>query len=127
MAGYTYQELMQMQNDAIKRVEEMQKKARTTAGLDNSSQETKKSPEMGDKRDEPRHVPMPEGYLKKQEQPQRDNPPKHTQPKTSFNLKLGNGDIEIDSDKALLLSLILLLAEEQADELMLTALVYMLG
>ena len=127
MAGYTYQELMQMQNDAIKRVEEMQKKARTTAGLDNSSQETKKSPEKGDKRDEPRHVPMPEGYLKKQEQSQRDNPPKHTQPKTSFNLKLGNGDIEIDSDKALLLSLILLLAEEQADELLLTALVYMLG
>lgn len=127
MADYTYQELMQMQSDAIKRVEEMQKRARTTAGLDNSDSEIKKSPEKGDKKDEPRHVPMPEGYLRKQEQSKNDAPKNQPQPKSLFNLKLGNGDIEIDSDKALLLSLILLLAEEQADELLLTALVYMLG
>lgn len=127
MADYTYQELMQMQSDAIKRVEEMQKRARTTAGLDNSSQEMKKSPEKGDKKDEPRHVPMPEGYLRKQGQPKNNTPENEPQQKALFNLKLGNGDIEIDSDKALLLSLILLLAEEQADELLLTALVYMLG
>ncbi len=127
MADYTYQELMQMQSDAIKRVEEMQRRARTTAGLDNGKQEIKKSPEQEDKREEPRHIPMPEGYLKKQEQPRNDTPKNQPQQKSSFNLKLGNGDIEIDSDKALLLSLILLLAEEQADELLLTALVYMLG
>ena len=127
MADYTYQELMQMQSDAIKRVEEMQKRARTTAGLDNSDSEIKKSPERGDKKDEPRHVPMPEGYLRKQEQPKNVVPENQPQPKSLFNLKLGNSEIEIDSDKALLLSLILLLAEEQADELLLTALVYMLG
>ncbi len=127
MADYTYQELMQMQSDAIKRVEEMQKRARTTAGLDNDSPEMKKSPEKGDKKDEPRHVPMPEGYLRKQEQSKNDTPKNEPQQKSLFNLKLGSGDIEIDSDKALLLSLILLLAEEQADELLLTALVYMLG
>ncbi len=128
MANYTYQELMQMQNDAIKRVEEMQKRARSTAGLEDNSVETKKSPEKGDRKEEPRHIPMPEGYLKKQEQPKNNDAPKREpQQKSSFSLKLGNGDIEIDSDKALLLSLILLLAEEQADELLLTALVYMLG
>lgn len=127
MADYTYQELMQMQSDAIKRVEEMQKRARSTAGLDDNFGETKKSPEKGDKKDEPRHVPMPEGYLKKQGQIKSDTQKNEPNQKSSFNLKLGNGDIEIDFDKALLLSLILLLAEEQADELLLTALVYMLG
>ena len=88
---------------------------------------TKKSPEKGDKKDEPRHVPMPEGYLKKQGQIKSDTQKNEPKQKSSFNLKLGNGDIEIDFDKALLLSLILLFAEEQADELLLTALVYMLG
>lgn len=128
MASYTYQELMQMQSDAIKRVEEMQKRARSTAGLDEDSREMKKSPEKGDRKEEPRHIPMPEGYLKKQEQPKnKDDVKGKSQQNTSFKLRLGNGDIEIDSDKALLLSLILLLAEEQADELLLTALVYMLG
>ncbi len=119
MANYTYQDLMQMQSDAIKRVEEMQKKARVTAGLD--AEENKKAPINGGEAEKPRHIPMPEGYLK-------GGQPKSTENKNqSFNITLGNGDIEIDSDKALLLSLILLLAEEQADELLLTALVYMLG
>ena len=36
------------------------------------------------------------------------------------------GDVNIDSDKALLLSLILLLSEEKADELLIMALIYML-
>ena len=36
------------------------------------------------------------------------------------------GDLNIDSDKALLLSLILLLSEEKADELLIMALIYML-
>ena len=34
MPDYTYQELMKMQNDAIKRVEDMQRRARQSAGLD---------------------------------------------------------------------------------------------
>lgn len=118
MSDYTYHELMQMQNDAIKRVEEMQKKARVTAGLDEKTVSPK-----SDERDKPRHIPMPEGFLK---QPQ--NAPQHEElPVKPLTLRLGNSDIEIDSDKALLLSLILLLAEEQADEMLLAALVYMLG
>lgn len=126
MADYSYNELMQMQNDAIRRVEEMQKRARTTAGLE-SPPEIKKSPVEGDKREAPRHIPMPEGYLKPQEKPKNMKDRGSTQPVPSLRLSLGNSDIEIDSDKALILALILLLAEEQADELLLTALVYMLG
>lgn len=119
MASYTYQDLMQMQSDAIKRVEEMQKKARVTAGLD--AEENKSSPLKGRENEKPKHIPMPEGYLKSDKQKTTENK------KQAFNITLGNGDVEIDSDKALILSLILLLAEEQADELLLTALVYMLG
>ena len=33
MADYTYSEIMRMQNDAIKRVEDMQRRARETAGF----------------------------------------------------------------------------------------------
>lgn len=118
MADYTYQELMRMQNDAIKRVEDMQKRARTTAGLDEAR--TKSHPK--ERADRPRHIPMPEGFLNNTEK----KPEKSADP-PAFKLGLGNGDVEIDSDKALLLSLILLLSEEGADELLLAALVYMLG
>ncbi len=118
MADYTYHELMQMQDDAIKRVEDMQKRARTTAGLEET--QTKSPPK--ESADRPRHIPMPGGFLNnsgKKTEKDDNSPP--------FRLGLGNGDVEIDSDKALLLSLILLLSEEGADELLLAALVYMLG
>ncbi|MBO5895828.1 MAG: hypothetical protein J6Q83_00890 [Clostridia bacterium] len=127
MADYTYQELMQMQTDAIKRVEAMQKRARSTAGLDTASPETKKSPEKGDVKDVPKHVPMPEGYLKGNTHNEGPRSVSKGDRAQAFNLRLGGNDIEIDSDKALLLSLIILLAEEGADELLLAALVYMLG
>ena len=124
MADYTYQELMQMQADAIKRVEAMQKRARSTAGLEDVPEKKKSSPEKGEAKDSPRHIPMPEGYLRGKEQSRSVS--KEEKP-SSFSIRLGNSDIEIDSDKALLLSLIILLAEEGADELLLAALVYMLG
>ena len=37
------------------------------------------------------------------------------------------GDVKIDEDKALLLSLVLLLSEEKADETLILALLYMLS
>ena len=57
MSDYTYSEIMKMQNDAIKRVEEMQKKARQTAGLE------KENPPPPEKipTEPPRRVPMPTG------------------------------------------------------------------
>ena len=44
MADYTYQELMRMQNDAIKRVEDMQRRARKTAGFSEENENEKISP-----------------------------------------------------------------------------------
>lgn len=117
MADYTYNELMKMQNDAIKRVEDMQKKARCTAGLDSSEKKAETPVEK------PKHIPMPQNYLKTNKeaapQPESGNG-------LNDNIKNIIKDINVDSDTALLLSLLLLLTEENADETLIMALLYIL-
>ena len=139
-----------MQNDAIRRAEDMQRRARQSAGLERERGENQ--PNTTAKKEEPRRVPMPNDYLenlknygsnssknesepreeeeKKKEQKQEQEHKNNNQPKfqNSFEDKMKSifGDLNIDSDKALLLSLILLLSEEKADELLIMALIYML-
>ncbi len=121
MADYSYQELMHMQNDAIRRAEDMRRRARTTAGLDTPS-EPPAPPQ------EPKRIPMPGGYLQQQnEVPQQEQAPPTEKSPLSEELKNGLGEINMDSDKALLLSLIMLLSQEGADELLLMALIYILA
>lgn len=152
MADYSYQDLMKMQNDAIRRAEDMQRRARQSAGLERGKQENQQN--ITTKKEEPRRVPMPNDYLenlkhygsnssknenehrekeesKKENKKEYKNEQKNSnQPKfqNSFEDKIKSvfGDLNIDSDKALLLSLILLLSEEKADELLIMALIYML-
>lgn len=121
MADYTYQELMKMQNDAIRRAADMQQRAQKTAGLDKPKAEKEKTPV-----NQPKHIPMPGGYLETGEK-EKKAPPKHpAEDSFSEKIKNGFGDVDIDSDKALLLSLIMLLSQEHADELLIMALIYML-
>ncbi len=125
MAEYTYQELMRMQNDAIRRAEDMQMRARKTAGLGEEKQEKVFVPSQ-----EPKRIKMPEGYLgnnqkRDSNQETKQNPP-DSHNDAFEKLKSSFADIAIDSDKALLLSLIMLLSEEKADELLIMALIYML-
>ena len=148
MAEYSYQDLMKMQNDAIRRAEDMQRRARQSAGLEGERGENQ--PNTTAKKEEPRRVPMPNDYLdnlknygsnssKNESEPREEGENKsqqkqerksNNQPKfqNSFEDKMKSvfGDLNIDSDKALLLSLILLLSEEKADELLIMALIYML-
>ena len=148
MADYSYQDLMKMQNDAIRRAEDMQRRARQSAGLERERQENQQNTTA--KKEEPRRVPMPNDYLenlknygsnssKNESEPREKEEAKkeykneqrsNNQPKfqNSFEDKMKSifGDLNIDSDKALLLSLILLLSEEKADELLIMALIYML-
>ena len=149
MADYSYQDLMKMQNDAIRRAEDMQRRARQSAGLEGEKQE--KQPKPTAKKEEPRRVPMPNDYLEnlknygsnssnknenesrveeenKREQKQEYKNTNQPKLQNSVEDKIKNifGDLNIDSDKALLLSLILLLSEEKADELLVMALIYML-
>lgn len=148
MADYSYQDLMKMQNDAIRRAEDMQRRARQSAGLERGKGENQQNQTA--KKEEPRRVPMPNDYLenlknygsnssKNESEPREKEENKreqkyqnqsNNQPKlqNSFEDKMKSvfGDLNIDSDKALLLSLILLLSEEKADELLIMALIYML-
>ncbi len=128
MADYTYKELMKMQNDAIRRVEDMQKRARQTAGLNENKNETSIA-----SADKVKRIPQPSGYLDAsrgdtEAKGQRTLPVGSLQATGSFDdrLKKMVGELNIDSDKALLLSLIMLLSEENADELLIMALIYML-
>lgn len=135
---------MKMQNDAIKRVEEMQKKARKTVGLEKTPQPTETT-ENNIQPQEPKRVPMPNDYLEKLKayatnssyvgaEETETNTEGHDErvdnkrKSNAFPLKLGNtfDDLNIDEDKALLLALIMLLSEEKGDELLIMALIYML-
>ena len=135
MADYTYAEIMKMQNDAIKRVEDMQKKARKTVGLEKESSEKQQGNIPVQK---PERVPMPNDYLEKlkdyatnssrtEEHKEQNNrtPEKNFTKQTEGNNGVF-GDFNMDEDKALLLSLIMLLSEEKGDELLIMALIYML-
>ena len=149
MADYSYQDLMKMQNDAIRRAEDMQRRARQSAGLEREKQVNQQN--QTTKKEEPRRVPMPNDYLenlknygsnsskneneykeetKKENKNEYKNEQNNNCPnfQNSFEDKIKSvfGDLNIDSDKALLLSLILLLSEEKADELLIMALIYML-
>lgn len=134
MSDYTYSEIMKMQNDAIKRVEDMQKKARKTAGLEKEKEEKAQSNVPVQK---PERVPMPNDYLEKlkdyatnSSHTQKENEVSNQPPKSFVPQNAGNsgflGDFNMDEDKALLLSLIMLLSEEKGDELLIMALIYML-
>lgn len=141
MAEYTYSEIMKMQNDAIKRVEDMQKRARKTVGIDDETDRENEREHHSVTPDEPRRVPMPKDYLEnlkkfaansshkeddeKKEQ-RTEAAEKKKKPKEAFYGESPFGELNIDEDKALILALILLLSEEGADELLIMALIYML-
>lgn len=164
MADYTYHELMRMQNDAIKRVEDMQRRARKTAGISDvkENQNAQKHSQnqqnnlYGMQKEQPKRVQMPDDYLRDlkeyaksvaekkddesvvgnvdlQEESKKQNvfngPDAKTPSakKSTDGIKGFLGDIKIDEDKALLLSLVLLLSEEKADETLILALLYMLS
>lgn len=149
MADYSYTELMKMQNDAIKRVEDMQKRARRSAGLGEENNKSvvpvNQTPAQPIPKEPPRRVPMPNDYLenlkkfaseslggendtngKIETPPPLPNLPNNNSNGLSDSLKNILSGINIDSDKALLLSLIMLLSEENADETLVLALIYMM-
>lgn len=149
MADYSYTELMKMQNDAIRRVEDMQKRARRSAGLGEENNKNvvpvSQTSTQPIPKEPPRRVPMPNDYLENLKKfasdslgGENDTNPKSETPLPLQNIPNNNSNglsdslknilngINIDSDKALLLSLIMLLSEENADEMLVLALIYMM-
>ncbi len=126
MADYTYKELMKMQNDAIRRVEDMKNRAQRQAGLTGDKQVQQEVPV-----DKPKRIAMPNDYLKRDTTQTKEEEvfsPLPLKSNNSFFDTISNNfnDINIDPDRALLLSLILLLTEEKADQALIMALIYML-
>lgn len=155
MAEYSYNEIMKMQNDAIRRVNEMQKRAK--AVINEEFEEEKEAFQevavQQSKNDNIKRVKMPNDYLdelkgfastssyfendnnanekKKQSTEKEINEIKNVQHSNKNQIqndffKNILGDFALDSDKALILSLILLLTEEKADEMLILALLYIL-
>lgn len=132
MSDYTYAEIMKMQNEAVRRVEEMQKRAQAAVGNEKSEENKEKAP----KKTEPKRVPMPPGWLdslkeyadKEKSGNTAREPLKIGGAFDGFSQKLGRaiGSLNIDSDAALILSLVLLLSEEGCDEALLLSLLYIL-
>lgn len=131
MSEYTYSEIMKMQNDAIKRVEEMQKRAQAVVGNEQPQKDINRDSEQ------PKRVPMPDSYLdglknfaanssytpKNNTAVKRENAP-HINNGNGINSLLNN--INFDSDTALVLSLVMLLSEEPDNEALVLALLYIL-
>lgn len=129
MAQYSYADIMKMQNDAARRVEEMQKRARSVSGLDEAPAEKPRESGAVTVKAQPTRVPMPDDYLQKLKDYAGGSAPRgeNTEPVKTDNRQGMLHLPEIDDDKALILSLVLLLAEENADETLLLALLYMLA
>jgi len=149
MAEYSYNEIMKMQNDAIRRVNEMQQKAKSVVrDVNEKATEENAPPVEYNTSNNLKRVKMPNDYLKELKNfassshfesseakfvneeikpPVSEKVIKH-QPKNENDfLRNIFGDFDLDSDKALILSLILLLTEEKADEMLILSLLYILS
>ncbi len=156
MADYSYNEIMKMQNDAIRRVNEMQKKAKIVISKEDVVEDTfTENDDFGGisekKADAVKRIKMPNDYLnelkgfastssyfedsvkKEKIKNQEINLSKKesnnlNRVSNSFEDKIKSlfGDFSLDSDKALILSLVMLLSEEKADEMLILALLYLL-
>ncbi len=147
MSGYDYSDIIKMQNDAMRRVEEMKQNASQAVARANSEIQSVRDAheESSRKPDKPRHVPMPDDYIRDlREYAKKATLSPRSPEKADSSLRqtlntLTSGasqlpkaiknvlpDLNIDNDRALLLSLILLLAEEKSDEFLIIALLYMM-
>ena len=110
-----------MQNDAVRRVEQMQKKARKTAGIDDRNSQTAiESQSKNNSFTAPQTLKPAQSDGKTEAT--FDNA-------VALNEKIGSvfGKISADKDKALILPLVLLLSEEHADEMLILSLLYILS
>lgn len=122
---YSYSEMLQMQEQAMKRVQDMQKKARQTAFEAQEELEPTSVKEIPKKavpdffeqpKREPSHISMPVHFKENEPVRQEENIKLvKTGEESSFL-----SDIFEDPDKAIILALLLLLRSEGADEILMS-------
>lgn len=106
---YSYNDLVQMQEQAIRRVRDMQERARLTL----QEQTTEKEEEVS---------PPPKEILS-EEKPKEEAPPQPLQRAYNPFSNL----LSLDKDKAVILPLLLLLGRESGDNILLMALMYIMA
>ncbi len=113
MTEYSYSDLVKMQDQAIRRVREMQERARLTV-KENPIPEFEEPPSENDvRKDEPERTEKAKKPEEKKKPPKAPSHPK--------------GQNKLDSDMAVLLPLIMLLSQENADNMLMIALLYILA
>lgn len=127
---YSYNELMQMQENAIKRVQQMQERARQTIKNDplfehdfkeNAEEKPQEKPQ-----ERPQEKSQPEPEIEEntpKAKAEKVNTPNYTPPRSSPLSNL----LTIDRDKAMILPLLMLLGKEGADSILLIALMYIIA
>lgn len=127
MAGeYSYNELMQMQEKAIRRVHQMQERARQTMknnplpDLEFEEREEEKSQPDAQRPDTQGREAPP------QVKAEKVNIPNNNFPNQGRSNPLSNL-LTLDGDKAMILPLLMLLGKEGADNILLIALMYIIA
>lgn len=126
MSEYTYDEIMRMQNDAVRRVEDMQRKAREVSGIGLTKEEKKT--------EEGKRIAMPDNFLNSLKGYASDSSYREKKKDFTEDISFSGNDsvkslsekLNVDRDTVLILSLVLLLSEEKADEMLLISLLYIL-
>lgn len=139
MSDYSYGEIMKMQEEALRRVEEMKRRANEAAAAYNGEGVENAESRPGVEVNEPKRVKMPDTYLdslknygknsfygelNNNNQTVIENKKAVSSGVDSIKRTLNN--VNVDSDTALVLSLALLLSDEGADEEIVLALLYIL-
>lgn len=143
---YSYTEMMQMQEQAMKRVQDMQKRARQTAETAKFELEDEPPPKPVQRQYD--YTPItrptsPTGLPISMDSPKSTDSPKHIPMPVHFpyNAEPKNNNVQLikknadsspfaafmeEPDKAMILAVLLLLKSENADELLMMALLYIL-
>lgn len=116
--NYSSGNFMQMQEQAIKRAREMQNRAKQNESVKN---EKEKSADLGTPK--PPKPPIIQATMSK-EKPKVDNSPQISPQKALSSL---TELFQLDSDRALILPLLLFLGKEGADDMLLLALLYIMS
>lgn len=114
--NYSQEDIAAMQQDAIRRVKEMDRRARAHLHPNNERVQDEQLREIT--------LPIAEATLTHDEQKQEHNPAKASSSPLSFSQLLEG--LGLDSDHILIIVLIIILMQEGADKLLIFALVYLM-
>ena len=109
MARDSYSEIIEMQRQAMRRVENINRQAKQSLETEEAEQNVKPSVVYTPR--EPKHTSLPVNFPKREEKKEEVKLP----------------ELNDDTDRAMILSLLLLLHNEGADELLTLALLYILA